>query len=67
MASGLTVVVRARDPAIPLSAVRTFVARIGPAAFQERIASMLLGVNAADLSSPCASRRESGGPGRNKL
>ena len=61
MASGLTVVARAMDPAIPLSAVRTFVARIGPADFQERIASMLLGVNAAD---PIVSLRFEQGSGR---
>jgi predicted permease len=42
MTSGVTGIVRAMDPAIPLSAVRTFEAHIGAAAFQQRMASVLL-------------------------
>ena len=43
MTSAVTGVVRAMDPAMPLSAVRTLEAHIGAAAFQQRMASVLLG------------------------
>ncbi len=43
MTSAVTGAVRGLDPAMPLSAVRTFEAHIGAAAFQQRMASVLLG------------------------
>ncbi len=43
MASAVTQTVHAIDPALPLSAIRTFEEHIGAAAFQQRMASMLLG------------------------
>ena len=43
MTSGVTGVVRALDPAMPLSSIRTLEAHIGAAAFQQRMASVLLG------------------------
>jgi macrolide transport system ATP-binding/permease protein len=44
MTSAVSGAVRALDPAMPLSAVRTLEEHVGAAAFQQRMASVLLGI-----------------------